>query len=75
FIDHVESLRARLYTVDDELGVLYRELSAIKNAAAAEDRRYTAQELERRRQIVTQTYAMFQARYPDDLSTPRERGR
>jgi hypothetical protein len=62
FVEIVERVRAKLYRGDDELGELYRRVRHITDAADG----HSVAEAEPLPQLVHRTYALFQARHPDE---------
>lgn len=70
FIQHVESLRGRRLRGDGPIFALYQTINAIEDVAKADGRKLTIEERELRDELRRQTYAMFQAAHPDEMTEP-----
>ena len=70
FIEHVEAIRARKYSKDDELGALYKKMNAIENAAKEQNRPLTNEEKAKLTALRQKTYAMFAEKYPEPGGQP-----
>jgi len=68
FIQHVESLRSRAVHGEGAIFALYQTMNAIEDAAKAQSRPLTAEARALLAELRRQTYSMFQAAFPDDLS-------
>jgi hypothetical protein len=68
FIQHVESLRSRDLKGEGPIFALYQTINAIEDAAKAQGRTLIDEEYALRAELRRQTYAMFQAAHPDQIS-------
>ncbi len=65
FIQYVESLRARRYKKDDDLGVLYQVMNAMEDVAKEKGRALSPKEKALLTELRRRTYDLFQAKYPE----------
>jgi hypothetical protein len=65
FIQYVESLRARRYTKDDTLGVLYQVMNAMEDVAEEQGRALSPKMKRLLTVLRERTYDLFQEKYPE----------